>query len=55
LPTALKSRPRRFIVSMVGSSWNRAELSGLAPTRSPADTTTLLGAPARNCLTRPAK
>ena len=38
LPTALMSRPRRFMASMVGSSWNRAETSGEAPIRSPAET-----------------
>ena len=41
LPTALTSRPISFIASMVGSSWNRADSSGLAPMRSPADTTTV--------------
>jgi len=42
LPTALMSRPRAFIASIVGSSWNSAEVSGLAPIRSPADTVSVL-------------
>src|SRR3954469_8969118 len=41
LPTELTSRPRSFIASIVGSSWNSAESRGLAPMRSPADTTTV--------------
>ena len=36
---------------MVGSSWNRAESSGLAPIRSPAATNTLFFLLARSCLT----
>jgi hypothetical protein len=47
LPTALKSRPARFIASIVGSSWKKAETSGLAPIRSPAETTTVFGLAAR--------
>ncbi len=39
LPTALRSSPIWFIASMVGSSWNRLDSRGLAPIRSPADTT----------------
>lgn len=34
--------PRAFIASIVGSSWNSAEVSGLAPIRSPADTVSVL-------------
>ena len=40
LPTLLMSRPISFIASMVGSSWNAAESSGVAPIRSPAATVT---------------
>ena len=36
---------------MVGSSWNSAESSGLAPIRSPAATNTLFFFLARSCLT----
>ena len=41
LPTAVTSSPRRFIASIVGSSWNSADTSGLAPIRSPAETTSV--------------
>src|SRR5688572_16243802 len=47
LPTALKSRPIWLKASIVGSSWNKAESKGLAPIRSPAETTTVLGLSAR--------
>ena len=47
LPTALRSRPILFIASMVGSSWKAAESSGLAPMRSPAETTSEFGLVAR--------
>ncbi len=40
LPTPAMSSPMRFIASMVGSSWNSAEMSGEAPIRSPAETIT---------------
>ena len=43
LPTALNSRPMRFSVSTDGSSKNSAEISGDAPMKSPAPTTTLFG------------
>ena len=46
LPTPLKSSPMRFIASMVGSSWKRAEIRGDAPMRSPAETNTEFSAPA---------
>ena len=48
LPTPSKSSPRRFIASTVGSSWNRFDRSGLAPVRSPAETTTVFGSAARS-------
>ena len=47
LPTALRSSPIWFIASIVGSSWNAAESSGLAPIRSPAETTSEFGFVAR--------
>ncbi len=37
-----------FIASIVGSSWNAAESSGLAPIRSPAETTSEFGLAARS-------
>ena len=42
LPTALTSSPISFSASIVGSSWNSDDSSGLAPTRSPAATTSVL-------------
>jgi hypothetical protein len=41
LPTALNSSPILLSVSTAGSSKNRAEISGDAPMKSPAPTTTL--------------
>ena len=35
--------PESFIASIVGSSWKSAESSGLAPIRSPAETTSVFG------------
>ena len=46
-PTPLKSRPARFIASIVGSSSNAADASGDAPKRSPAETKAKLGLRAR--------
>ena len=43
LPTALRLRPISFMASIVGSSWNSADSSGLAPIRSPAETVRVLG------------
>ncbi len=54
-PTALRSRPIRFIASIVGSSWKSADSSGLAPMRSPAETTKVLrfaSESARTCVAR---
>ena len=48
----LSSSPARFIATIVGSSRNRAEVSGEPPIRSPAETVTLCGWPARSCLER---
>ena len=39
LPTPIVSRPTEFMNSIVGSSWNRPDRSGLPPIRSPALTT----------------
>ena len=39
-----------FIASIVGSSWNSAETSGLAPIRSPAETTRVFWFCARSVL-----
>ncbi len=47
LPTLVTSRPRAFIASMVGSSWNAPDSSGLAPIRSPAATVSEWSCPAR--------
>jgi hypothetical protein len=56
LPTPATSRPSAFIASIVGSSWNSALTSGLAPIRSPAETTKLRPAAAassrRTCVAR---
>ena len=38
LPTEATSRPILFMASIVGSSWNAADSSGVAPIRSPAAT-----------------
>ena len=38
LPTPTSSNPIEFRASIVGSSWNSAETSGLAPIMSPAPT-----------------
>ena len=37
-----------FIASIVGSSWNAAEISGVPPIRSPADTNSVFGFVARS-------
>ena len=50
LPTPVTSSPSAFIASIVGSSWNGAESSGLAPIRSPAPTVSVFGFCARSCL-----
>ena len=39
LPTEVIARPTRFSASTVGSSWNAADRSGVAPMLSPAATT----------------
>ncbi len=41
----MKSSPIRFMASMVGSSWKRADIRGDAPMRSPAETNTEFSAP----------
>ena len=41
----MMSKPMRFMASMVGSSWNRAEIRGEVPMRSSADTNTEFSAP----------
>ena len=41
LPTLAICSPIRFIAMMVGSSWNAADSSGVAPMRSPAATVTV--------------
>ena len=55
LPTALTSRPIRPSDSIVGSSRNRAESSGVAPIKSPAATKMWFGFLARNCATAVAR
>jgi UDP-N-acetylmuramoyl-L-alanyl-D-glutamate--2,6-diaminopimelate ligase len=46
----MKSNPIRLKASIVGSSWNNADSNGLAPTISPAETTTVFGLSARKLL-----
>src|ERR671923_1287968 len=43
LPTPVTSSPSSFMASIVGSSWSNAEMSGLAPIRSPAPTVIVFG------------
>ena len=51
----VRSSPILFMASIVGSSWNSADISGEAPIRSPAETTRLLRLPASSCRTCSAK
>ena len=48
---AVESRPIRLKASIVGSSWNRADTSGVAPIRSPAETKSVFGLVARRAST----
>ena len=55
LPTALTSSPIAPSASTVGSSWNSADSSGVAPIRSPAATKMWFGFFARNSATAVAR
>ena len=46
----MTSSPSAFSASIVGSSWNSADTSGLAPIRSPAPTVIVLGFAVRRAL-----